>query len=846
MIVAEKALVTRTRAAQFGAVMALLAIAVAYNLVDAPPVPVGVPPGMVLTATHMSMMTATAPDSFTPRADPLPSSRWTATASDQARGQPASLAIDGKTSTFWESRLTPKALSLPHSITINMHALKYVSGLTYLPRQDGSLNGDIGRYSISVSRNGKRWSAPVAAGTWAPDSTLKTAVFSGVQCRYVRLTALTEAAHNGPWTSAAKIGLLGNPPVGPALPRTGWTVSADSQAPDGAASNVLDGDGLTIWQTAYTGTVPPLPHSITIDMHATDVVSGLSYLPRQDQDGNLNGTIGRYSVFVSRDGRHWGSPVASGTWADDATEKYAIFRSRPARFVRLTALSEAGNRGPWTSAAEININGVAPSAGVGGSWSAPIGFPIVPVSAVMLPNDKLLTFSAFDDMAYNKSSQTVTKVAVLDLRTGQVTEPLNVHTHHQMFCTGLALLPDGRLVINGGSNDRATTIYNPYTNKWSIGPLMNIPRAYEGDTTLSTGQVLTLGGSWYDSAGDKNGELFTPSGATGSWRLLPGVLANDILTQDPGGIWRADNHAWLFAQANGTAFQAGPSKQMNWITTSGAGTITPAGDRSTSADAMNGNAVLYNVGKILTVGGATAYQDAGSVVDVQATRRAYTINITGGPHRPVVVKRVSNMAYARAFSNSVVLPNGETLVVGGQQHPQTFTDTGAVLSPELWNPATGRFTIMAPETIPRAYHSVAILLADGRVFSGGGGLCGSSCTTNHPDGQIFSPPYLFNANGTLRQRPVIETAPAKASTGSVITVTTNSATPKFALIRMSSVTHSVNDDQRLIPLTPTRVRGTRYTLRLPRSTGVLLPGNYMLFALYANGTPSVAKIINIR
>ncbi len=133
------------------------------------------------------------------------------------------------------------------------------------------------------------------------------------------------------------------------------------------------------------------------------------------------------------------------------------------------------------------------------------------------------------------------------------------------------------------------------------------------------------------------------------------------------------------------------------------------------------------------------------------------------------------MAYQRSFSNSVVLPNGDVLVVGGQQHPQTFTDTGAVLSPELWNPSTGKFTIMAPEAIPRTYHSVAILLPDGRVFSGGGGLCGDGCTANHPDGQIFSPPYLFNANGSLRRRPVIRTAPAKATTGSTITVTTNSA-----------------------------------------------------------------------
>lgn len=62
------------------------------------------------------------------------------------------------------------------------------------------------------------------------------------------------------------------------------------------------------------------------------------------------------------------------------------------------------------------------------------------------------------------------------------------------------------------------------------------------------------------------------------------------------------------------------------------------------------------------------------------------------------------------------------------------------------------------------------------------------------------------------------------------------------------MTHSLDNDQRLIPVKPVAVGRAKdkYRLRLPSSTGVLLPGNYMLFALYANGTPSVAKIINIR
>ena len=64
-----------------------------------------------------------------------------------------------------------------------------------------------------------------------------------------------------------------------------------------------------------------------------------------------------------------------------------------------------------------------------------------------------------------------------------------------------------------------------------------------------------------------------------------------MYTADPQGVYRADNHGWFIATSDGKVLQAGPSKQMNWITTTGSGTITPAGNRGNSADAMNGNAV---------------------------------------------------------------------------------------------------------------------------------------------------------------------------------------------------------------------------------------------------------------
>jgi galactose oxidase len=139
---------------------------------------------------------------------------------------------------------------------------------------------------------------------------------------------------------------------------------------------------------------------------------------------------------------------------------------------------------------------------------------------------------------------------------------------------------------------------------------------------------------------------------------------------------------------------------------------------------------------------------------------------------------------------------------------------------------------------------VALLMPDGRVFTGGGGLCGTGCATNHFDGEIFTPPNLLNADGTAASRPVITTAPATAANGAAITVATNRAVQSFAIVRMGTATHSVDTDQRRIALTPTAVTGG-YRVTIPADKGVALPGYWMLFAMDANGVPSVAKTIRI-
>ncbi|MEV4616947.1 beta-galactosidase [Kitasatospora sp. NPDC049258] len=145
----------------------------------------------------------------------------------------------------------------------------------------------------------------------------------------------------------------------PAVPQSGFKVMyADSQETareNGAAANAIDGDRSTFWHTAWSAGSPSLPHEIQIDLGARYDLTSFSYLPRQDGSGN--GRIGDYEVYVADSTASWGGPVATGTFADTATEKTVNFATSTGRYLRLRVLTEAGGRGPWTSAAGISATG---------------------------------------------------------------------------------------------------------------------------------------------------------------------------------------------------------------------------------------------------------------------------------------------------------------------------------------------------------------------------------------------------------------------------------------------------------------------------------------------------------
>ena len=470
-----------------------------------------------------------------------------------------------------------------------------------------------------------------------------------------------------------------------------------------------------------------------------------------------------------------------------------------------------------------------------GKWSAKIALPLVPVAASTLRNGKVLAWSAYDRFDFGGDNGK-TYSAIFDPATGRSTERLVSNTGHDMFCPGTATLPDGRLLVNGGSSSAKTSIYDPGTNSWTLGVNMRVPRGYQGDTVLSTGEVLTIGGSWSGGQGGKIGEVW---GSGGAWRALPGVAAEPLSGPDPGGMFRADNHMWLYGFRGGYAFHAGPSAGMNWILTSGHGSVQPAGTRGDDAYAMNGSAVMYDVGKVLKLGGAPAYENA------VASTSAYTIDFSRGPSAPVVVAKQKPMAFPRAFQNAVVLPNGQVVVAGGMSYPIPFSDDRSIMAPEIWTPSTGAFQRLPTMGTPRNYHSVATLLLDGRVLVGGGGLCGG-CPTNHADVEILTPPYLLKSDGTAAPRPVVIAAPTSVTRGSTISVSVDRAVSSFALVRLSAVTHSVNNDQRRVGLVIRSASAGAYKVSIPSDAGVMIAGDWMLFAMDSAGVPSVAKIVRVR
>ncbi|KAJ5481209.1 Galactose oxidase/kelchbeta-propeller [Penicillium sp. IBT 31633x] len=606
------------------------------------------------------------------------------------------------------------------------------------------------------------------------------------------------------------------------VPRGDWSVECSSFDNDNECENIIDGKNTTSCYTVNAAVILPPP------------------------DAADDALITQHEIYVSNNGRNWNGPVAYGMWPDTNRQRMSAFEPVSARYLRIVANSQ-DSAPSAVGISELNIYATLYTISQDpalGAWGPTLDFPIVPVSAAQEASGNIVLWSSWASDQFHSTPGGKTAMTRWNPLDDSVSKRIVTNTQHDMFCPGIAIDGTGMMVVTGGNDASETSLYNSTADEWVKGPPMSLRRGYQASTTMSDGRVFVIGGSWSGGSNvHKDGEVWDPYSQT--WTMLPGAEVKPMLTNDMEGAWRADNHGWLFGWKDQTIFQAGPSRAMNWYYTKDNGSFKAAGERLEDDDSMSGNAVMFDAinGKILTLGGSPDYDKS------WATNNAHIITLGEPGQEPTVEPAGENglMHYERVFHTSVVLPDGKVFIAGGQTFGVAFNEENVQFVPELYDPETNSFIQLQQNNFVRVYHTVSILLPDGRVLNGGGGLCGN-CSANHYDAQIFTPPYLLNSSGELRTRPVIMSKmPSTIEVGGVFILQTNGPVKDASLIRLGSATHTVNTDQRRIPLRliPLTRRKDSYGIKLPNEPGILIPGYWMLFVMDQDGVPSIAKTIMV-
>jgi galactose oxidase len=491
-----------------------------------------------------------------------------------------------------------------------------------------------------------------------------------------------------------------------------------------------------------------------------------------------------------------------------------------------------------------------------GQWGAVFELPNVPIHTHVLPTGKVLFWgrrnppgTTPETANFPSLNQHATQALIWDPANPDTparptsNQPTNSNGQFiNLFCSGHTFMPDGRLLVTGGhifdsQGISSATFYDPFKDRWSPGPDMGTGRWYPTAVTLPEGRAFVLSGSH---------AVGTPAPPPKNFNTLtniPQILDNGQWANvtDFEGLPLFPR---LHVAPNGFLFMSGPlatSFFLKNFESQNTNAWAPVGARA-AAFRDYAPSVMYDVGKVIFIGGGLDGDNdlptnIVEIIDLQAPN-------------PTWVKSAP-MKVPRRQHNATLLPDGTVLVTGGTQGAgfDNLNDGQPVHTPELWDPSNGTWTQMAPEQIDRCYHSTAVLLPDGRVFSGGGGEYAPDPTVQksnppsgtHSNAQLFSPPYLFKG-----ERPTITKAPTQVTYGEAFDVETPVPTEisQITWIRLPSVTHSFDQNQRINSLN-FRTVVSKLTVTAPPNANVCPPGHYMLFLLNQAKVPSEASIIQI-
>ena len=336
------------------------------------------------------------------------------TADNANQANHASLALDGSLDTWWESapgqRTATLTLKLPKAVTFDVISLQ--EAVDHRGQRiesfsvdvwDGSTWKTMDQQTTVGHKRLLRWSSPVSTdqvriritGSRLEPTLAEIGLFK--QAELVQPPVISERDANGSVTIGGATGLpvvytldgsvptprsaVYRSPVSlrrggevyaacvasdgrlgmvtsknfAGLAPIGWrVVSVDSEEANDPASNAIDGNAATVWQTGLNPE-RPLPHQITVDMGSAQRIAGFTYLPRRDE--SRSGVVESYRFESSVNGHDWIANVDSGHFGNIRNNpelQEVPFAPVDARFFRFTALKGLGTDG-LTSAAEISV-----------------------------------------------------------------------------------------------------------------------------------------------------------------------------------------------------------------------------------------------------------------------------------------------------------------------------------------------------------------------------------------------------------------------------------------------------------------------------------------------------------
>src|SRR5229473_747678 len=473
--------------------------------------------------------------------------------------------------------------------------------------------------------------------------------------------------------------------------------------------------------------------------------------------------------------------------------------------MRIPAFAQANVLGEWTTLSTV--------------------MPINPVHVALLNTGKVLVVSG----SGNDPSISNYQAGIWDPVTNSITTQ---SIGWDMFCNGMVMLPDGRVLIAGGTlqydpfhGQMRASLFDPLTNSFSDTQSMAHGRWYPTLTMLQGGRIMAFSGLDENGNTSQTVEIYK----AGSGWTTP-VIAP----------WTPPLYPRMHLLPSGKVFYSGPTASSHiFDPVSGSWTLNVA---STNYGGYRsyGTSVLLPLtpqnkysAHVLIMGGGSPATATTEIIDFSAS----TLSWQWGP----------SMSQARTEMNAVILPTGKVLAVGGSLNDEDAKS--ASYNADLYDPVTNTFSSAGANAFPRLYHSVALLLPDATVWLTGGNPQRGSFQQQV---EIYQPAYLFTTDSSETvvpaARPTISSAPSSIAYSSSFTLGTPDAgnIASVSLVRAGAVTHAFDMDQRMIELSFTAdTSSNTLTVNGPRNGSLAPPGYYLLFIINNSGVPSQATFVKV-